>query len=248
MAQEYRLGFSTSPWTRFSFSAEVRHGDRHTDYPTPVLTNTAPYLYPGFFLWRDITSDQADARLVYRWNAWLRTAFNWRWRESWFSSASADTSGTVPGGQIDGGKEQANVYSLSAVLTPVPKLFLSAAFSFSDSKTTTAQNGADYLAPWQGQVYSVLASGNYTINPATTLNASYALSQSDFAQNNQATGLPLGIRYQRDALQMTIRRRLGKNVATSLGYAFYYYHEPTSGNVNNYRAQGVFGSLTLQWP
>ncbi|MFO1477046.1 MAG: c-type cytochrome domain-containing protein [Verrucomicrobiota bacterium] len=247
IAANTRLGFSTSPWPRWMFRAEVRHADGHVDYPTPILTNSPPFLYPGFFSWRDIATDEAQVRLVYRWTSWMRTSFTWRRRSSWYSSAAADATGTVPPGQIQSGHEQADIYSADAVWTPARRLFVSALFSFSNSRTATAQNGADYLAPWQGQVYSAILSGNYAFDSKTSITGSYGFSQSDFAQNLAATGLPLGINYQRDVAQLALRRQWLPGLATTLGAAFYWYHEPTSGSANNYTGEGVFGSLSWNW-
>ena len=39
-----------------------------------------------------------------------------------------------------------------------------------------------------------------------------------------------------------------RNASVNLRYAFYRYHEPTSGGFNDYTAHAVFAALTLRWP
>jgi hypothetical protein len=244
--QEYRTGFTTSPWARFSFGAEFKHSDKHSHYDPSRLFNPAGYAYPGFFEWRNIADDQVETRLVYRVAPWLRTSFNFRWRGTDFDSATLPITGLTSGGRIDGGNEDARVYSFTATATPCRKLFFSGTFSYTDSRTTTAQNNANYLVPWAGNIYSVLSSATYVLNTNTSFHATYAFSMSDYGQNNP-NGLPLGINYDRHSLRVGVNRRLTKNFVANLTYAFAQYREPTSGGAVDYTAHGVFTTLTFAW-
>jgi hypothetical protein len=90
-----------------------------------------------------------------------------------------------------------------------------------------------------------MASGSYVLNPKTDLTASYSLSSADFAQDNSTSGLPLGIQYQQQAVQIGIKRRIGKGKTLSLQYSFYHYDEPSSGGFNNFNAQAIFATLAF---
>lgn len=245
---EYRTGFNTSPWSSVSFGADYRRRDRRTDYTHVEPFNPSGHLYPGFILWRDIVDNQVDARVTWRANAWLRTAFTFKWVQSDFNSATGPVPGSSPGGALDAANFESRVYSLNAVLTPFRRLFFSGTFSFSDSLTRTASNGAGYLAPWQGNVYSVLTSATFALSPATDLRESYAFTQSDYGQNNAASGLPAGIVYDRHAVQVSLVHRFKDGVATTLGYGFFQYHEPSFGGLNDYRAHALFASATIPVP
>lgn len=246
--QEYRAGFNTSPWSRLSFGAGFKHRDRRTDYTHVELFRPAGYLYPGFLLWRDIEDAQVDARVVWRAASWLRTSFNYRWAQSDFDSATRPVYTLSPGGELSAANYTAHICSVNAVLTPLRWLYLSSTLSFSDSRTVTAQNGADYLAPWRGNVLSVLSSATVALSTNASLRASYSFAKSDFGQGNAATGLPLGIDYERQAAQLIYSRRFEHHLVASLGYGFYQYHEPTSGGATDYRAHAVFASATVPWP
>ena len=113
--------------------------------------------------------------------------------------------------------------------------------------SATAQNAADYLAPWQGNIYSVLTSATFSVNPNTTLNASYSYSISDYGQNNQATGLPAGIDYTRHELRAGITRHFSNNLALGLTYGFSQYLEPTAGGVNDFTAHMIFATVVMRW-
>jgi len=53
----------------------------------------------------------------------------------------------------------------------------------------------------------------------------------------------LGIRYQQHAVQAVLSRRINSQLTTRLQYGFFYYDEPTSGGVANYKAHLLFASL-----
>jgi hypothetical protein len=247
-AQEYRAGFSTSPWSRWTFSSGVRYRGKETDY-THDIFHPSGYLYPGFILWRDTVENQVNARLAYRPNGWWHTAFDYRWQHSEFNHIT----GPVPlvpasGGYIEAARSQAHVYSLNAVVTPLPQLHFAGTLVYSDSHTATAQNGADYLAPWKGDVYSVISSVVYAVTTNTTLRGSYGYTRSDYGQGNSQTGLPAGIDYDRHAMQVAASHSFPGNIVTSLGYGFYQYHEPTLGGAADYRAHTLFASANFPLP
>jgi hypothetical protein len=125
---------------------------------------------------------------------------------------------------------------------------LSASFTYSDSHLETALSGTDPLVPWKGHLYSVLSSAGFALNPKTDLHASYIWSLSDYGQDNQATGLPAGIDYERHAVRAGVTHRFSKHVIGNLAYSFWQYREPTLGGANNYTAHGIFASATMPWP
>jgi hypothetical protein len=90
-----------------------------------------------------------------------------------------------------------------------------------------------------------MASGTYVLNQKTDLTASYSLSMADFAQDNFAEGLPLGIKYQQQGVQIGIKRHIGKGKTFSLQYGYYHYDEPSSGGFNDFNAQAIFATLAF---
>jgi hypothetical protein len=92
-----------------------------------------------------------------------------------------------------------------------------------------------------------MASATYTLSTNTDLTANYMFARADYAQNNFAAGLTLGINYDWHTVQAGLTRRF-KNVTTNLQYGFYKYEEPTGGGFNDYTAHAVFATLTFHWP
>ncbi len=255
---DFRAGFNTSPWRRVSLNAQYRQYDNHTDYNNVTKESAGqPYEgYPGFILWRDLLSRQADAKLSLQAAPWLKTSLSYQWQETTYHTATDPLDNPIsamlgmisPGGGLLAGRYQAQTVALNATLTPWRPLFLSATFAYQNAQTVTAANDSPSVAPYQGNIYSAIASATYVLNPKTDLTASYSLSVANFAQDNSADGLPLGIQYQQHALRVGIKRQIAKRANFSLSYSFYHYDEPSSGGFNNFNAQAIFAMLSFQIP
>ena len=93
----------------------------------------------------------------------------------------------------------------------------------------------------------MLNSATYLLNEKTDLTIAYDFSWSNYRQNNEAAGLPLGIDYRLHALRAGVSRSVTKWLRTSLEYAWYLYDEPSSGHANDYVAHGVFAMARIRW-
>jgi hypothetical protein len=257
--EDFRVGFNTSPWRRISLSGSYRHYDSNTDYDNlqKFVASPGNEGYPAFFNNREMLSNEAQGRLSLQWNSWLKTSLAYQWLDNDYHTTTepvtidpatglpADIS---PGTAILAGTYQAHIASLNATLTPWTRLFLSGTLAYQNARTVTFANDSPAIAPYAGDIYSVIFSGNYALNDRTSVIVSYAYSQADFAQDNLEAGLPLGITYHQHGLQAGLRRQLGKGSSLGLQYRFYLYNEPSSGGINNFQAQGVFATFACRWP
>ena len=254
--EDFRAGFNTSPWRRVSLSGQYHQYDHHTDYNNsqPDSLARSYQVYPGFILWRDLLSQTAEVKLSLQPATWLKTTLSYQWLEDTYHTATAAVDdpvsgfvgGISSGGSLLAGTYEAQTASINTTVTPWRRLFLSTTFSYQNARTVTAANGSPSVAPYEGNIYSVLASGTYLLNRKTDLTASYSFSTADFAQNNYADGLPLGINYQQQSVQVGLRRQIGKGKSLGLQYRFYHYDEPSSGGFNNFNAHAVFATLSFQ--
>ena len=253
----YRAGFDVSPWTRLSLNAWYQYFDRRTDsdQQTVSLSRFPPIVdpgvgYPGFLTRQDITTDEVGARLVLRPSAWLKTTFSYRVvatdYRTWTKSSPFDPV-SVPGGEVLAGNYDAQIFSVNASLTPWQRLRLFGSFTYQNMRTITADNGNPSVAPFQGDIYSALASATWTANERTELNAAYDFSTADFTQHNVALGLPLGLEYRLHTLRAGVTRALSKNLRVRLEYFFSLYDEAYSEGLNDYTAHGVFAMLNFRW-
>ncbi len=239
---EYRVGFDTSPWQRVSFGAHYKRSDKDTDYTHITHFTPSGLGYPGFLLARDIITDEIEPRVVIRPTSWLRTTLSYTLLATDYKNATRGPAG----GSIFAGNYDEHIYNVNLVLTPTRRLYLSSTFSYSNSRTVTAQNGANYLSSWQGDVYSVLSSATYALGENTDLTASYSFSAGDFGQGNIAgTGLPIGMIYDRHAAEAGITHQFKNGVGVGAKYGFYRYYEPSSGGANDFTAHTIFGMITL---
>ncbi len=248
--KDLRTGFNTSPWRRVMLSAHYRYYDNHSDYNN-FLRQAAggPYEgYPGFILWRDLLSREAVVKLSLQATPWLKTTLSYQLLDNKYHTATDTVAGGIaPGGGLLAGTYQAQTATLNSTLTPWRRLFLSTTFSYQNARTVTAANDSPSVAPYAGDIYSVMAGASYILNTNTDLSASYSLSMANFSQDNFADGLPLGIKYQQHGVQVGVKRRIGKGRAISLRYSFYHYDEPSSGGFNNFNAQAIFATLSFQF-
>jgi hypothetical protein len=252
--KQYRAGFNVSPWTRVALNAYAQrrdHDDSFNHRLDEEPRGTSPGQgYPAFITARQNTVDELGTKLTVRPATWLKTTLTYKivsgdYRtETDPATAGGDSS---PGGRVLASEQDAHVYSFNATLTPWRRLYLFSTFSFQDSRTLTADNGSQSIAPYRGHTYSTLASARYVLDEQTDVNLSYDFSSADYTQNNAASGLPLGIDYRSHTLRAGLGRRFWKRFAANLEYVWSRYDEPSGGGFNDFTANGVFGTLRVRW-
>lgn len=250
---EGRFGFNTSPWRWVSFSAHYKHRLSDTDYDhnrdfapdTSMMPNPG---YSAFIREREIETDEVQARLVVRPANWLKLTLTYQLVATDFSTTTDPVPSGTRGEGIQAADYEANIYGLSIVLTPFQRFYFSGTFTYGDTRLETPASGEPAVVPYSGDVYSVIASANYSLNDATALHAAYSFSRANYGRNNFGDSIPLGLDYTRHGLMVGVTRRLSGNVSTSLRYGYYAYSESSSGGLNDYTAHGVFATVMVKWP
>jgi hypothetical protein len=248
--QQYRAGFNVSPWTRVAFNAYYLHRVRDHDYDTNNTNNTSATAYPAFIRGRKVVSDEAGARLTVRPTAWIKTTLSYKRIGSDYKTSTDSTfvgPDSTPGGSIKAADYDAQIYSFNATVNPWRRLYLLTTFSFEESRSVATDNGSAAIVPFRGKIYSVINAATYVLNDKTDLSVSYDFSHGDYSQNNEESGLPLGIDYERHGLRVGMARQFWKRFTTRLEYAWYHYDEPSGGRFNDYTAHGVFATLFMRW-
>jgi mono/diheme cytochrome c family protein len=251
---DVRAGVTVSPWTKLAFDAGYRHRLNDTDYTHTRDSDLSGFPgngYPAFIRTRDIGTDEIDARLVWRTARWLKTSLKYQHVSTRLDTRTDDVTdpfngAVLPGGWLRSGDHRADVYSLNATLTPWRRLIWNTTFSVSDAETTTGLDTAS-VAPYEGQIYTLLTSLTCALDNQTDLTASYAFSKADYAQDNFADGLPLGINYDRHSLLAGVKRQFKHGLTASLQYGFFLYDEPTLGGAADYTAHGIFAWFTKRF-
>ena len=120
-------------------------------------------------------------------------------------------------------------------------------FCLSECAHGHGANDSPSVAPYQGNIYSVIASATYVLNQKTDLTASYSLSVPISAR----TTPPMVCRWESSINSMPCKSASSDKSARakfSLYYSFYHYDEPSSGGFNNFNAQAIFAMLSFQIP
>jgi len=241
---DWRVGFYTSPFNTISLGGHYRQRCKETSYDHGIDTTVG---YPAFIRERTIATDEFEAKLTWRPLLWFKTTLSYQLVDTDFDSTTDAIAGTSPGGPLLAGTFDADVYGLNFILTPFSRWYFSGTFNYYDSRAASADNRVPSIVSYRGDIYSLLASATYMLSTNTDLTASYAYSKADYAQDNFAGGLPLGIDFDWHVIQAGLTRRF-RNITTNLRYGFYKYDEPSSRGFNDYTAHAVFATLTLHWP
>jgi hypothetical protein len=247
---DWRAGFNTSPLNWASLSAHYRRydDDSHYDVLQNIQEGGPIPGYPGFINTRDLLTGEVEARLALHPLNWLKSTLAYKllntdYRTTTYPGLFVSPVGTLPAGQSD-----VQIYSFNTMVTPWQRLSLSGAFSLQRSSTVTAEGISTLVEPYRGDTYSALGTAAWVLNRSSDLLFTYSFSKADFSQDNFATGLPLGIRYQLHALRVDFTRRLGKSLVAKLQYGFSYYDDPSSGGADNYRAHSILALLSCRLP
>ncbi len=258
---DLRAGFNTSPWRWVELNADYLRQYSDTDYNHPIDWFVSPYGdptyaapangYPAFILNRKIQTDGVETKLTLRPLNWLRTTLSYQLTATEYSSRTDPVIlGLFPGGSIADGRYRAQTCGLSTTLTPFRRFYFSGSFTYTHSRTVTADNTdptAPSVVPYRGDIYTFIGTAAYALNAKTGLQASYSFSDAGYGQS-VAQGVPLGLDFTRHVLFVGLTRQLTKNLSGALHYEFSQYSEPSSAHLNDFTAHGVFATLIYKWP
>lgn len=251
---DVRAGATVSPWTRLAFDTGYRYRANKTDFLTGRDLDASPEPgngYPDFIRAREIATDEVHARVVWRAATWIKAGLKYQYLATRYDSQTDPlldplSGGLWPGGRLRAGEHRAHVYSFNASLTPVRRLLAHVTLSVSDAETRTGLASAA-VAPYAGQIYTLLTSLSYALDTRTELIASHAFARADYDQSQLTDGLPLGIVFDRHRLLAGVKRRFAHGLEAGLQYGFFQHEEPTRGGAGDYTAHGVFAWLSKRF-
>jgi len=242
--QDYRAGLNTAPIARVTLSGSYRHYIDHDDFDYDTDTVVG---YPGFITAQDFTTDEAMGKVTLRPCSRFSTSFTYQHVSTDIRTSTEAVPLIAPGGSLQSGDYDANIYSVSATVTPMSRWYLTGYFSLQDTRTTSFANQDPSVQAYRGNVYTVMATTGYALDNKTDLTLEYSYSRSDNFTDNSSAGLPLGLNFQRTAVQAGISRKISKNVIARLRYGFYTYDESSTGGINNYTANLASASCTVRF-
>jgi hypothetical protein len=250
-------GFTVSPWRQASLEAKYRHRNRdhHYDHYEQIDLLSSVNGYPAFIRDRDTVGDEVDVRLVVQPLRWLKTTLKYGVSATDYHTDTApwedfDDNGNPiphPAASAQAGEYDAQNVGVGLVLTPWARFHLATTVGWTTSRTRSGVDNGQEVVPYEGDTWNALTTATYILDEKTDLLATYLFSTADFAQDNAAYGLPLGIEYTRHAATVGVSRRLRHDRLLRLEYGFFTYDEPTLGGAADYTAHGLFGSFRVPW-
>ena len=246
--RDLRAGFYSSPLTFLSLGGHYRNRVQDNDYNHRVdLASGLPNDgYPAFIRERRTDTDEVEARLTLRPIQWVKTTLTYQLVDTDYDSATDPISGITPGGGLRAATFDANVYGANIVLTPWQRWYFSGTFNYYESQIVSKHNNVPSVVPYEGDVFTVMANVTYALTKTTDLGASFTMSKADYAQNNYAAGLPVGISYNWRGIEFGITKRF-EDFTTRFQYGYFDYSEPSSGGYNDYSAHMILATLNLRW-
>ncbi|HUJ08907.1 MAG TPA: hypothetical protein VL171_02685 [Verrucomicrobiae bacterium] len=242
--QDYRVGFNTSPLQRLNLAGRYRHAIYRNDYDNEVDTEPG---YPAFITAQDFTTDELMAKLTLRPCSRFMTAFTYQLTTSDIETSEAGVPLLVPKGSRQSGKYDASIYSVSATVTPLSRLYLTGLFSFQDTRTIAFANDNPSVLTYRGNVYTVIGTAGYSLDKKTDLNVQYTYSRADDFNDNSASGLPLGLANESHGLVVGLERKITDHILARLRYGYYEYTESSNGGIDNYIAHLASASCTVRF-
>jgi len=244
LRQRYTVGLNSSPWRRVSLGARYRHSINSNDYDHDLDTTAG---YPAFIDNQEFTTDELTAKLTLRPWSRLQMTLQYQLVATDVRTRSDAIPLLAPGGELQTANYDSSIYSVSATVTPLSRLYLMGLFSYQDTRTVTFANHNPGVLSYDGSVWSVLAAAGYAVANNVDLTVQYNYSRCDDYTNYEADGLPLGLDSQRQAVTAGLRWRINEQVQARLRYGFYSYNETSNGGIDDFVANLVAASCTIQF-
>ncbi|MCG3146832.1 MAG: hypothetical protein PCFJNLEI_00266 [Verrucomicrobiae bacterium] len=242
--QDYRAGFNTAPWRIVTFSGRYRYALYQNDYDASIDTAAG---YPAYITMQDFTTDEVMLKLTVRPCTYFSASLQYQLVATDIQTGTAGVPALAPKGTRISGEYNANIYSVSATLTPISRLYLMGLVSYQDTCTKAFDNQAAAVTAYNGDVYTVLGTAGFVIDDKTDATLECSYSFSDNFKNNAAAGLPLGLDNQRTSLIAGLSRKFTDKVSARLRYGWYQYNETSNGGLNDYTSQLVSAACTVRF-
>jgi hypothetical protein len=242
--QDYTVGFNTAPIPRVSFAGRYRHSIYNNDYDHTVDTEAG---YPAFITGQDFITDEIMSKLTWRPCRFFNATLRYQLIATDIKTTTEAVPLLAPGGKLTSGNFDASIYTVSATVTPISRLYLTGLFSFEDTRTDAFDNGNPAVISYVGNVYTVMGAAGYALDKKTDLNVEYTYSRSDNFTDNSAAGLPLGLDFQRHGLLVGLTHRISDHFIARLRYGYYAYNETSNGGISDYIAHLASASCTVRF-
>jgi hypothetical protein len=247
---DWKAGVQISRWTVASFNLQYRGQFSDNDYNNlPVSPPSVTEGYSAFIREREIDGGSLQALVTLRPCSWVRARLKYEHNDTQYyvNTAPVGPPANSPGGEINSGTSRGTQYQFSATLKPWRRVGLGGSLGYIDSDTSTARNDISSVADYSGYNWWARGTVAFVLSGKDDLFFSYEYWQSDFAQTQYSTGLPLGSEFSRQSLQVGWTRKWNAHLKSHLRYGFYDYRDPASGGTTDYTANGLFASLSYQW-
>lgn len=258
--QTYTVGFNSSPIRKVTVGARYRRTLVDTDYDHEVDTKTTAGVptavegYSAFIRKQEFDTDEITARLTLRPCSRLSLAFRYGLIATDIETRhDAVPSLGIPQGGVGSGNFDSSVYSVSATVTPINRLYVTQMISYENTRTISYDHQAHSVITYEGDVYAFITAVGLVLDKKTDITAEYSFTYTENFENNGSDktptpgfgnndyGLPLGLDSEKHGMVLTLVRRISENIIARVRYGFYKYEEDSSGGVDDYTAH--MGSL-----
>lgn len=258
--QTYTVGFNSSPIRKVTVGARYRRTLVDTDYDHEVDTKTTAGVptavegYSAFIRKQEFDTDEITARLTLRPCSRLSLTFRYGLIATDIETRNdAVPSLGIPRGGVGSGNFDSSVYSVSATVTPINRLYVTQMISYEDTRTISHDHQAHSVITYEGDVYAFITAVGLVLDKKTDITAEYSFTYTENFENNGSDntptpgfgnndyGLPLGLDSEKHGMVVTLVRRISENIIARVRYGFYKYEEDSAVDVDDYTVH--MGSL-----
>jgi hypothetical protein len=239
LGRDCRVGFSTSPCRGVTISSYYRYAKKHNDYDDDLDTTDG---YSAFIKDQELATEEIGAKLAWRPMAKLALSLKYQRLSTDIRTRFDNNPNTAHTGDYD-----ANIYTVSATITPLSRCYVTGLFSYTDTRTRANDNDSNLMITYRGNVYSAGGALGFALDNKTDLRVKYTLSLSDNFKDVSVVAQSYGMDYTQHELSATLSRQLTERVSASVGYGWYDYAEGHDGDANDYTAHLASVSCTIRF-
>jgi hypothetical protein len=150
--------------------------------------------------------------------------------------------------ETESSKMTSQILAQDVSWAPWSRLYLQVGFNYvlSDTKTP-ASDYTQAILNAQNNYWTLNFTAGLVLDDKTDLNLGYFYYQAENYQDNSSVGVPLGAAGQELGVNVTLTRRLTKNLHLSLRYGYYHYDDDAFGGNQDYYANVVYTSLRYRF-
>jgi hypothetical protein len=228
-----------------TFAVQYYFKLRTNDYDA-VRDNTPNTLtsgdrYPGYITDQDFETNDVNFRVTWRARPWLSLTSRYDYQRSFVRSSEAGL------GEVISSWYRSHIFSQSAMINPIPRLFLTAGLNVAYDQILTPASNLAFIKNGDNNYTDASLGGGYAVGKLDDLYFDFGHYHARNFIDNSAQSLPFGADERREAGSLTWVRRQTEQLVYTLKYTFATYRDRAVRGRNDYDAHIVYAKVQYRF-